>query len=82
MSKASPTAKLAALFGVGIAVYELLAVVWDVGPTVTALVESLPELAELVIILVFVAWLLDHFGWLHRLIKWLASLSDRLEQRD
>lgn len=59
--------KVAAVAAAGLATYEALAVVADLGPTVTELVEALPELVELGLILGLSLWLLAHFGWLRRL---------------
>ncbi len=67
-TKRSLGARLAATAAAGVAVYEMIAVLTDAMPTVTQLIESLPELVELAIIGGLSGWLFWHFKWFARLM--------------
>jgi hypothetical protein len=48
------------------AIYELVAYVTGAVPTITEVIEDLPELVEVGILAGAALWAADHFGWLHR----------------
>ena len=49
-----------------LAVYEAVAIFTDWVPTITDIVQSLPGVAEVLVIGPVIVWLMWHFGWLHR----------------
>jgi hypothetical protein len=66
MAKRSTVGLAAIGVGVVAAVYELIAYATDAVPTITEIIEDLPEIVELTLLVGALLWALDHFGWLRR----------------
>lgn len=62
---ASRTAVAAGVAAACLAIYEAVAIITNEVPTITEMVEWLPDVFEVVIIGGLILWLVDHFGWVN-----------------
>lgn len=62
-------AKVAVVIALLLAIYEAAAILFNVGPTITDIIEGWPELVELLIVGGLMVWLAFHFGW-DQFVRW------------